>query len=199
MLDNFSRRRLKAIKKFCLLLLGVLFLFYFSGCSSVKHYKVLSFFFDGVPDPDKKDLSHLNDSIIGKDSTLLALNHLKDAGPKTFTHTPYQDKQCNACHDPGSMGKLIKSMPELCYDCHEDFGKKYTFLHGPVGGGQCTMCHNTHTSPNANLLIRTGQKLCTHCHDDESLSLLEPHRQNKDENCTECHNPHGGENLNLTR
>lgn len=199
MLNNFSHRELKATKKIYALLMSVFIVVYLSGCSSTSHYKLLSFFFDGVPDPAIELAQHTSDSIRKADTSLIAQNLIKDSGPTSYVHTPYQDKQCNSCHDRSSMGKLIKSMPELCYDCHEDFSKKYKVLHGPVGGGQCTMCHNTHTSPNESLLVRTGQDLCLHCHDSKQLITTETHKQMNDAGCTTCHNPHGGNDLSFLR
>jgi predicted CXXCH cytochrome family protein len=97
------------------------------------------------------------------------------------------------------MGKLIKNLPELCYQCHEDFSTRFKVLHGPVAGGQCSVCHSPHMSLNADLLVRTGQSQCLHCHESGEIFKTAVHQDNKETNCTECHNPHGGEDRNILR
>jgi predicted CXXCH cytochrome family protein len=194
MTNKSPHRKMRIHKRELPFVLIVIFLVYLSGCSTTQNFKVLSFLFDGVPNPANDTAYRLNDSLNKADSGALALNTLSKAGPKMIIHPPYQDKQCNSCHDQSTMGKLIKSPPELCYQCHENFTVKYKVLHGPVAGGQCTMCHNPHSSANADLLIRTGQQLCLYCHDAEQVNNSAAHKEIKDTNCTECHNPHGGEN-----
>lgn len=172
---------------------------YFSGCSSAKHYKVLSFFFDGVPNPAEVAAIHKLDSISRKDSASLA-NALKVENlPKGSIHPPYQEKDCASCHDQSSMGKFTEMQPMLCYQCHEDFSTKYKALHGPVGGGQCTACHSPHLSENVSLLKRTNQSLCLYCHDQKQVLAFEPHQDIGDTSCTECHNPHGGDDKYILR
>lgn len=174
-------------------------LFYLSGCVTTKNYKTLSFLFDGVPNPSKTADNQDNDSLLNHDTTLFAQNTTQKASVQTSVHPPYQDKQCNSCHDQSTMGKLIKSPPDLCYQCHEDFSDKYKVIHGPVGGGQCTQCHNPHMSANKELLIRTNQSLCLHCHDSKQVLETEAHLAIKDADCTTCHNPHGGDDRNFLR
>jgi len=174
----------------------VLFLIYLSGCSTTHSYKTLSFFFDGVPDPNNTN-SQPNDSTKNSDTAMYAQNMISKAITQSSIHPPYQDKQCQSCHDQSKMGKLIKSPPDLCYNCHEDFSNKYKTLHGPVGGGQCTQCHNPHMSANKDLLVRTGQSLCLNCHDSKPVMDIQAHLTIKNTDCTECHNPHGGENRNF--
>jgi len=179
-------------------LLVVIFLLYFPGCSTTHNYKVLSFFFDGVPEPTHETTFHLNDTINGSDADILAQNLIPSL-PQTQFHQPYQNKQCNSCHDQGKMGTLKKPMPDLCYQCHENFSENYKVLHGPVGGGQCTMCHSPHMSLNKDLIIRTSQSLCLYCHDSREVLEVSAHQDMKDITCTECHNPHGGADRNLLR
>jgi predicted CXXCH cytochrome family protein len=192
MFDKFSHRELPVDRKFLSVLLVAILLVYLSGCSSTHNYKVLSFFFDGVPNQVSETTVQSVDTLHQKDTVALALNLSNGTKSKIQFHSPYQDKQCSSCHDQGRMGKLNKSQPDLCYDCHEDFSKKFKVLHGPAGGGQCTMCHNPHSSVNENLLNRTGQALCLYCHDQAQVMKTDAHLENKELNCTECHNPHGG-------
>jgi predicted CXXCH cytochrome family protein len=170
-----------------------------TGCSTAYRYKVLSFFFDGVPVPPKDLAIQPNDSLHLSDTTLLVQNPAKPLPPLMYTHPPYLDHDCAACHDNSTVGRFTKSSPDLCYQCHEDFSTKYKVLHGPVGGGQCTVCHSPHLSVNDKLLIRTGQSICLYCHDSEKVMKAEAHQDIAGVNCTECHNPHGGEDRYVLR
>jgi predicted CXXCH cytochrome family protein len=199
MLKKKIQGKLKISRQILSAIPVIFFLIYLSGCSITHNYKALSFFFDGVPDPAKKSANSLNDSISRPDSLAIAQNTLGKTGPQMIVHPPYQDKQCGSCHDQSTMGKLIKTPPALCYQCHEDFNDKYKIVHGPVGGGYCTQCHNPHMSNTKDLLIRTGQTLCFHCHDTQQIAETEAHRTIKDTDCSECHNPHGGDNRNFLR
>lgn len=199
MFDKYSNRRLSFDKMILPFLSMAVFLIYLSGCSTTHNYKALSFFFDGVPNPDKETTIQSGDSLSRTDSMAIAQNLVLNAPPQMQFHPPYQDKECGTCHDQSNMGKFVESQPDLCYECHEDFSKKYKVLHGPVAGGQCTMCHNPHSSVNENLLTRTNQSLCLYCHESKQVMEAEQHLDIKDVNCTECHNPHGGEDRNVLR
>jgi predicted CXXCH cytochrome family protein len=192
-----SHNSFKPGRKVLLFVLMLVMVFQ-SGCSSTNHYKILSFFFDGVPDPSAGDLQK-GDSIKAVDTTSFAQNAVNRPVDMTHLHPPYKDKQCSTCHDQGSMGKLRVAQPGLCYQCHDDFANRFKVLHGPVGGGQCTMCHSPHMSVNEAFAIRTGQDLCLHCHETDQVMANESHRDIGDTGCTKCHNPHGGNDSNLLR
>ncbi len=174
-------------------------LLYFYGCSTTHNYKVLSFFFDGVPNPNKELANYLKDSLKLKDSGVVAQSTVNKAVPVMKIHPPYQENKCSSCHDQSQMGKLNQAMPEVCYQCHADFSSKFKVLHGPVGGGQCTQCHDPHMSMNDKLLLRTGQSLCLYCHDMKQVLASEVHKDINNTNCTECHNPHGGDDKYILR
>lgn len=184
--------------------IGLFFLIFsilcISGCSLTNRYKTLSFFFDGVPINSNENHSMPNDSLSLKDTTLLSQNTaLKNNVPVINFHTPYKETKCSSCHNQGLMGVLNKEIPELCYQCHIDFSKKYKTIHAPIEGGQCLSCHNPHSSKNKSLLIRIGQALCLECHNYEDISKSEIHQDIKDTDCIDCHNPHGGDNKNILR
>ena len=162
----------------------------FIACSPEISYKVLSFLFDGVPDPDENEIVAVNDSLSQIDS--IATERV--IKPQFVLHPPYKERACTNCHDRSTMGKLLKPQPELCYQCHEDFNETYGFLHGPVAGGYCTACHNPHMAKFEKLLLRQGKQLCLHCHNSARILKNEFHIDLKDTNCIRCHNPHGGEN-----
>jgi predicted CXXCH cytochrome family protein len=198
MTNRFHHIKISVHKRDILFVFIILVLVYLSGCSTTHNYKTLSFWFDGVPNPANDSILAANDSLNRSDTGILALNSGKSS-PKMILHPPYQDKQCKSCHDQSTMGKLIKSPPELCYQCHENLADKYKVLHGPVAGGQCTMCHNPHSSANADLLTRTNQSLCLFCHETAQVMESEVHKDIKEKDCTQCHNPHGGSDRNILR
>ncbi|MFZ4550092.1 MAG: cytochrome c3 family protein [Bacteroidales bacterium] len=191
--------RLKILKRVLVYSAIAFFLVYFSGCSTSKNYKTLSFFFDGVPQPASETSALAIDTLNHAVTAALAQDLVLVAAPKIQPHPPYHDRQCGSCHDQSTMGKLLKPLPELCYQCHEDFGTKYKVLHGLVGGGQCNMCHSPHMSANQHLLTRTEQALCLYCHDPKDISNAGTHPETKDSDCIACHNPHGGNDTNLLR
>lgn len=169
------------------------------GCSSQNQIKVLSFFFDGVPNPSREAGVHPSDTLGRKDTTAIKQSTMGKIFPRLYFHAPYKQQECSQCHDRIRMGKLNKSLPELCYQCHDDFATKFKVLHGPVGGGQCIMCHSPHQSMNEKLLIRKGQALCLFCHDSEQVMAAKEHQDIKDASCTDCHNPHGGDERFILR
>jgi predicted CXXCH cytochrome family protein len=163
------------------------------SCTPQEKYRVLSFFFDGVPEPISEHLTISLDSISNNDG-VNATAALRDEKPTQYIHEPYQD--CESCHTPSSMGSLRKKQPMLCYDCHDNFNESYNKLHGPVQGGYCTSCHNPHKSKIQNLLVEKGAKLCYQCHESSVIGQSNMHADIGETNCINCHNPHGGVNKN---
>jgi len=164
------------------------------ACTPQKSYTVLSFLFDGVPDPNYIEANISNDSVNITDSTnVLAISNRVSQAKFVF-HSPYQEKKCADCHDKKNMGGTSKPQPELCYQCHDDFTESFALVHGPVGGGYCTSCHNPHKAKSKKLLQRPSQQLCFHCHDSIMVFNNKLHEEIEETNCTKCHNPHGGEN-----
>ena len=159
------------------------------GCTP----KVRSFFFDGVPlTVDSVQLVD-HDTEKHPDTVRSAEIAALAGKPGIYYHPPYQNKKCKVCHDPSSAGKLLQEQKELCNNCYDDFSTEYRFVHGPVGGGQCTSCHSPHQSENVKLLLRTGQELCLFCHDTKNVSMNASHNNTGDADCQECHNPHGSD------
>jgi predicted CXXCH cytochrome family protein len=161
------------------------------ACTPQKKYRVLSFFFDGVPEPISEHLTISLDSVSNNDDVNVALG---DKKTELYLHEPYKD--CENCHTPSSMGSLNKKQPALCYNCHDNMSESYDKLHGPVQGGYCTSCHNPHKSKIQNLLVEEGQKLCFKCHEISAISQSNMHADIGETDCINCHNPHGGVNKN---
>jgi predicted CXXCH cytochrome family protein len=169
-------------------------LFLLFGCSHKVRYQVLSFFFDGIPVPVDYDISLLPDSVAEAEKFRIAAIYASMAKPEFNFHEPYHERKCNSCHDQNQTGMLKKNITSLCYDCHDNFEKKYAYLHGPVSGGYCIQCHSPHMSKYDKLLVKEGNSLCFQCHNSE-LVMTNPHHSGKEEtHCTKCHNPHGGDN-----
>ena len=161
------------------------------ACSPMTRYKVLSFFFDGVPNPSEVAL--VDTSAVADRAALEERLRRLRMGPQYVFHPPYQDKDCGSCHDIQAGNRLLAPQPDLCYGCHDDFRESFEVLHGPVAGGYCTACHNPHMAKNENLLFAKGQALCLFCHEKTDVFANPVHSDIGEADCTECHNPHGGD------
>ena len=163
------------------------------ACSPHAGKKMLTIFFDGVPETDSSGVE------VPADSTLLSDSNLSgEPGPgehlaSVVVHYPYGERECEFCHNPDALGTMVEPEPGLCYMCHEDFNDSYAWVHGPAAGGYCTSCHDPHTSREEKLLRLTGPSLCFYCHLEPDVLKTEMHADLGDMACTDCHNPHGGE------
>jgi len=161
----------------------------FSACSS-SNYEILSFFFDGVPNPNEQKIETQEVAI---DSSGIKRREaiLEKATPKFVLHGPYSAKLCNDCHNVNQGFKLIQPEPKLCFKCHGNFEVGANLLHGPVAAGLCSECHHPHRSKNEHLLVEKGDGLCYKCHDKTSIKENKEHNDIEGENCITCHDPHG--------
>jgi predicted CXXCH cytochrome family protein len=157
------------------------------GCSSAdRRYRVLSFFFDGVPPPPVAPAP-----VVSTEGAPTA----RAAG--FFEHGPYAAKQCGACHEAGAMNTLVAAGDELCFRCHAlRLEKRY--VHGPLASGGCMACHQPHTSPYRYLLVSASDSFCLRCHDRAGLVRIEGHL-GEAENCTSCHDAHMSDKRYLLR
>jgi predicted CXXCH cytochrome family protein len=165
----------------CLMLVALIL-----GCSAQKHYKTLSFFFDGVPDPNATTgATRLTTERAGTRFTV-------------YVHKPYADNDCNACHtgDRSQFFTLAAAQgpkPDNCLTCHADVPHQYANMHGPVAVNACTWCHSPHQSIHPHLLKNTPNKVCMQCHGPTGLSPSTANHTDPKANCLECHSGHGGE------
>ncbi len=173
------------IQIFCLLTTIVTLI----TCSPEGRRKIYRTLFDGVPAPET-NVEVVADSLVSSDSTT---GLSKKIEPEWNLHPPYQDKECDTCHNRSRGNLYIETQPALCYNCHDDFKETFAFLHGPVASGYCTKCHSPHKSQNQKLLHRKGQEICFYCHEPTTVFQNEAHDGIEEFLCTECHNPHGGE------
>lgn len=164
------------------------------SCSSDpgKNYKVLSFFFDGVPDPNAPQLAE------GWEE-----GATPGAAPKflSIIHKPYADGQCNACHegDTSRFESFKKLGSDVCMKCHEKVIDQYPIMHGPVAAGECNLCHNPHESSVKHLLNEDAPAVCAQCHINELLPSEPPEHLDRKRNCFDCHTGHGGEKHGMLR
>ena len=168
-----------------------------AACSATTRYQVLSTIFDGVPDPNAKQ-KEISDTL--KVDTLLTKNNLKTSAVKKsefIYHPPYQNRMCAACHNMQMCNALIKSIPDLCYKCHENLTGKNPSLHGPVAMGECGVCHSPHLSKNKFLLVRKGRDLCLYCHEATYVFENKNHFATEEYACLDCHDPHSGKDRYL--
>src|SRR5437868_12147121 len=66
----------------------------FVGCSTEKRYKVLSFFFDGVPNPHAPAASAQGELDSQQPGAAVR--------PIAYIHKPYGENKCNECHGTAS-------------------------------------------------------------------------------------------------
>jgi predicted CXXCH cytochrome family protein len=151
------------------------------GCSVEKDYKVLSFFFDGVPDP----------TIVRSNAD--AIRFAKETGGTVYTHAPFANNQCGECHKDLSGETARKVDPTLCFRCHESTANEYPKMHGAVSGGACVFCHSPHESTIKHLLRSRAPGICVQCHEAKSFgNPRAPVHQDLARDCLECHYAHGG-------
>jgi predicted CXXCH cytochrome family protein len=184
------RRRGGLVAALTALPLLVLALTWFGCRSAQQRYEVLSFFFDGVPNPNAPT---------GADGGEEGAGGSAGAVPVSFMHKPYQDNQCDACHGTtGRFEEFTKADNSVCFKCHQGVQTKYANMHGPVALGECNLCHVPHESSIPALLLDTPRALCTTCHVPELLSP-EPADHLTDRNCLDCHVGHGSQGRHLLR
>jgi predicted CXXCH cytochrome family protein len=78
-------------------------------------------------------------------------------------------------------------------ECHADYGKK-TYVHGPVGLGDCTACHKP-LKPEEHTwqFDRKGRDLCEYCQLEQASKKV-VHDPLKTGDCMQCHDPHSSDN-----
>lgn len=174
--------------------------FFLSGCDPVSRHKVLTTIFEGVPSPPpaedlcaeyaEKQVAALRDELAGKKT---AAKEKETSSVKVVSiHLPYEEKQCDDCHDKSKEGGLVRPKKELCGMCHTDLIKG-AHVHGPTAVGECLACHLPHTSAFSSLLKFDVSELCTACHREKRLAE-EMHVKvgAKQLECVDCHDPHSG-------
>jgi len=153
-----------------------------AGCSLEKNYATLSFFFDGVPNPEAKARASAASGVTAD---------MRSSATYTL-HKPFGADQCAECHT--SQLKITSRDSSMCLPCHKDEPTRYARMHGPVAAGACLWCHAPHESAEAHLLRKPSREVCAQCHDRTLLSaeLVPEHGGESDRSCLDCHSGHGG-------
>ncbi|MBT8486891.1 MAG: hypothetical protein HKO59_16165 [Phycisphaerales bacterium] len=163
------------------------------GCSVDRHYEVLSFFFDGVPDPDAP-------------ATADGPRDRRRTRTVVSTHVPFRERNCRACHVTATDFGLTFSGygdvdDSVCLDCHRATVTAFPSMHGPVAGAQCLQCHEAHESAYPALLLTPSPGLCLDCHSPDTGLLDDTLDVHADltVDCLSCHHGHGGPTPALLR
>ncbi|HUO09476.1 MAG TPA: cytochrome c3 family protein [Phycisphaerae bacterium] len=162
------------------------------GCSTPQEkYRTLSFFFDGVPNPDApKHVAQTQDTKEG----------LVFVAAVRSRHKPYIERKCDACHRSAS-GNIMEfdEAWKSCLNCHSKIPTEHALMHGPVAaagfkGAQptCRWCHTPHESRELSLLNDNPVKVCTQCHDAQLLGP-KPQQHLDGTSCVQCHFGHGAD------
>ncbi len=180
-----------------------------AGCGDpATRYKVLSFFFDGVPEPGAPPrprgvrkglgLSGPEDLVATTRPTTGPAGVAAAVQAPMVYHAPFKDpKQCKNCHDPSkSFGTPAADMCRTCHKRHYD-QQWDDWTHGPVALGQCALCHVSHSSRYAGLLTAPMPDLCLGCHDAKRTMERPYHATAGTQACTTCHDPHFAGNRQL--
>lgn len=191
-----------------------------TGCNPVTRYKVLTFFFTGVPpmgeeEKDEEETQVVVARVEKKRSVVVQATR--------YTHGPYASNQCFLCHETSASGgfrgfgkkqeaakagagqvsgKLVAPVGELCAGCHESKSVASAYqaglwVHGPVSTGYCVLCHGPHAGPEPYMLLKKADALCTECHAEGLVSKRAEHQEMRD--CLKCHNAHLGRDSRLLR
>jgi len=164
-----------------------------SGCDPIIRYKTASTIFDGVPalpPPEQLCVEYAEKKVTEAKTELLHEVAIK--GPAGSTHLPYQEKQCEGCHDKLKEGGLIRAKNEICFVCHTNFVKG-TYVHGPVAAADCLACHEPHMSNFPKLLRSPPEKVCGTCHSGKRIAAAMHDKFAAQQLlCADCHDPHFG-------
>lgn len=152
------------------------------GCSAKRDYKVLSFFFDGVPDPN----AIVSNSAPGGAADIRQ-------SPTFSIHKPYADEKCSECHS-GRQVRIGSNDATVCLKCHQEKLAEHPVMHGPVVAGACLWCHNPHQSAYAALFKAAPREVCTQCHTNPAPAPERvPQHADPAASCLDCHFGHGGD------
>ncbi len=161
-----------------------------AGCSVATRHKVLTVFFDGVPEPNQGTTP-------GGEQAAAAASGPGVPGRLFGEHGPFAAKLCGACHESAATNALIVPKDELCFICHRlPRDKKY--VHGPLAAGGCLSCHDPHSSRYRYLLVSEPEAFCLQCHDKQAVSRVAAHA-GVEQACTDCHDAHMSDNRYLLK
>ncbi len=213
-------------KKFFAVLICLLLFAGVTGCAPETRYRVLTFFFTGVPPlhgPSPAELAAQEAASAAQRAksqpTQAELDRLAALKPFTgpYVHGPYAADDCSQCHEMAEggfsfgnsdavakksivPGQFVRTPVELCVACHTSKSSVAAQAAGLRLHGPawlCTNCHQPHSSRQRYLLKTAAGKLCLQCHGAGFIQDTELHAGLTD--CLECHNPHLGMNARMLR
>jgi len=158
-----------------------------AGCRVEKNYELLSFFFDGVPQPGTGVPAGAGAA--GRPAPRVIVS----------SHSAFTERRCEECHgETGGFGLVVSGFSDLdaavCGNCHAQVMQEYPRMHGPVTALECLWCHWAHESPEPHLLAQASPDLCLGCHGFELRGLPQPPEHvDLGRDCLDCHRGHGGE------
>ena len=132
--------------------------------------------------------------------------HDEDLTSLEWAHAPAEAGECASCHNPhesDNSSLLVKSSPDVCYQCHTD---KEEDMSGGVSvhaaaDDDCVNCHNPHSADREYFIKDDVPQLCFECHDDLGETLESAAVKHgvveQDKRCLNCHNPHASEHDTL--
>jgi predicted CXXCH cytochrome family protein len=163
-----------------------------SACATPEQkYRMLSFFFDGVPPLQSSE--NLK-AAVGPDEVVTTDARLwQRSSAQWVVHDPYDGEDCGECHASELSNELVLPRQELCWNCHDQEDFEGEVLHGPVAAGRCDGCHNPHRTRFESLLVVAPAVLCEQCHDQSTFANLGEHRGEQGDDCIECHDPHAAD------
>ncbi len=180
-------RCVSAVLILCLSGLAIL-----SACSETTKFRVLSFFFDGVPGPGAARAAEQAIAGVAPTDVPAATPGQVVTRPAFRAHPPYHEGRCGGCHDP-TTGQLFRTSEEgLCASCHGDLVRDFRYLHGPVAVSACLFCHHHHGGVFPKVLRSDPAGICFRCHQRKDLTEGEHHATIEQQACVECHDAHGG-------
>ncbi len=167
--------------------------FIHAACNPSKRYRVLTFFFDGVPPPNatpQVGYARIGGNVPVEETDAKSNKRIL----ALYAHPPFRENRCGGCHSQ-ETGELIRTPDKgLCFMCHQKPQAQFTYVHGPVAVNACLVCHHHHTSPNKKLLLYDETETCLQCHDLGDLGEGSHHQALDMRVCTQCHHAHGGSN-----
>ena len=161
------------------------------ACGSVeKDYKYFHWFVDGIPEPGSQPAdtgqTHISSFLAGSSQQI-------PSGTQYYSHQPWADENCHACHQGVSQFSMpTRDDSQICMQCHEEVVDEYRYMHGAVVSVACLWCHAPHLSRYQHLLRSKSPDICLQCHTTEDGSLVaEKEHSDLKRDCLECHFGHG--------
>jgi predicted CXXCH cytochrome family protein len=162
------------------------------ACSPSTRYRVLSFFFDGVPEPGTKPTVGYASPYAGFQDEGAEPGAPPRPPGQLYSHPPYRENRCRSCHDVDSGGVWRTDREGLCESCHQDLYRNDRYVHGPAAINACLDCHHYHGSTYPHMLLDEPTAICQRCHEIERLVTCEFRTSGETQTCTDCHAAHGG-------